>query len=293
MKNFITTVIAIFLLSLTINAQGKKYSNKDHGYNFIAPAGWIVKEETGKCPNIVLSNSDQNIGIIVTAAHSVSLADFLKDEYKMLDFGYIPEGRIQENNGIQVIRLLKTQGDRKTTLDMVLMPLGDNDAIAVIALTGEDTYIPEAHNAVTQILKSVKLSFGRKLKKVFTDTEKALAAQSNQKGSSTSSGGSSPNSVWGNLLAGKKLEYFKNGSSRIFRFCGGGFSQNGESLNSSQNGYGSINTRLTGRWNVQGNTLILRYNDGETAQYDLSQGDDTSGVRLDGQFYAMTEAGCN
>ena len=293
MKKLIISILAIFLLSLIINAQGKKYSNKEHGYNFVAPEGWTDKEEAGKCPSISFTNSEQNIGIIVSASHSNSLSEFLANEYKVLDFGYSPEGRMQENNGIQAIRLLKTQGGAKTIIDTVLMPLGDSDAIVVMAVIRNEADIQEAHNAVTQILKSVKLSFGRKLKKVFTDTEKALAAQSNRQGSSTSSGEASPNSPWGNLLSGRKLEYFKNGSSRIFRFCGGRFSQNGESLNSSQNGYGSINTSLTGRWDVRGNTLILRYNDGDTAEYDLSQGDDTGGVRLDGQFYAMTNAGCN
>lgn len=290
MKKLIISAIALFLLSLAIHAQGKKYSNKDHGYNFIAPAGWTVKEEEGKCPSFTFTNSDQTIAIIVSTAHSASLSEFLRNEYKVLELGFSPVGRIQENNGIQVLRLNKNQ----TTMDAVLMPLGENDAIAVMALIAGEVYFQEAHNAVTQLLKSVKLSFGRKLKKVFADTEKALAAQSTQKGSTASSGSSASNSAWGRMLSGKKLEYFKNGSSRIFRFCGGSFSQGAESLYSSNDGsYGSTNSNLSGRWDVQGNTLILRYNDGDTAEYELSQGEDTNGVRLDGQFYAMTEANCS
>lgn len=295
MRNLIIGVIAIILLSLTINAQGNKYSNKEHGYNFIAPAGWTVKEEAGKCPSFTFTNSDQTIAIIVSTAHSINLSEFLRNEYKVLDLGFSPEGRIQENNGIQAIRLHKIQSGYKTTMDTILMPLGEDDAVAVMALIGGEAYIQEAHNAVTQILKSVKLSFGRKLKKVFTDTEKALASQSNQNGSSsTSNSGVAPNSGWGRMLSGKKLEYFKNGYSRIFRFCGGSFSQNGESLYSSNDGsYGNINNRLSGRWDIQGNKLILRYNDGNIAQYELTQGEDTGGVRLDGTFYAMSAADCS
>lgn len=295
MKNLIISAIILVLLGLTINAQGKKYSNKEHGFNFIAPAGWTVKEEGEKCQSFTFTNSDQTVAIIVSAAHSINLSEFLKNEYKVLDLGFSPEGKIQENNGIQVIRLHKTQGGYKTTLDTVLMPLGEDDAVAVMALIGGEAYIQEAHNAVTQILKSVKLSFGRKLKKAFTDTEKALTAQSNQNGSSTSSGGgAAPNSGWGRMLAGKKLEYFKGGYSRIFRFCGGNFSQGAESLYSSNDGsYGSTNSRLSGRWDIQGNKLILRYSDGNVAEYELSQGEDTGGVRLDGTFYAMTQADCS
>jgi hypothetical protein len=294
MKNLIIGIIALFLLSFTITAQGKKYTNKEHGYNFVAPAGWTLTQEEGeKCLSFSFTNSDKTIAIIVSPAHSVSLSDFLKNEYKVLESGYYPQGRMQENNGVQVLRLLKKQGNLTTTLDTVLMPLGDKDGIAVMALIGGEAYIQEAHNAVTQILKSVKLSFGRKFKQGLNQLEKDLATQSAQSGSSGSSGGSAPNSAWGRMLSGKKLEYFKDGYSRVFRFCGGRFSQNGAELNSSQNGYGSINTSLTGSWNVQGNKLILRYNDGDTAEYELSQGEDTGGVRLDGTFYAMTQADCS
>jgi hypothetical protein len=257
-------------------------------------ADWTLTQEEGeKCLSFSFTNADKTIGIIVSAAHSVSLPDFLKNEYKVLELGFSPDGRVQENNGVQTVRLHKTQNGNRTTLDTILMPLGDNDAVAVMALIGGKAYIQEAHNAVTQILKSVKLSFGRKLKRALMDTEKSLAAQSAQSSSSNSSSGTAPNSAWGRMLSGKKLEYFKNGSSRIFRFCGGRFSQNAESLNSSQNGYGSINTGLTGSWNVQGNKLILHYNDGDTAEYELSQGEDTGEVRLDGTFYAMTQADCS
>lgn len=294
MKNLIISAIILVLLNLAINAQGKKYSNKEHGFNFVAPAGWTVKEEAEKGESYTFTNSDQTVGIIVTAAHSTNLSDFLKNEYKVLNFGFYPDGSIKETNGgIQGLRLIKSKDGRQTTMDAFLMPLGDSDGVAVMALIAGEAYITEAHNAVVQILKSVKLSFGRKLKKAFTDTEKALATQSNQNGSSTSSSGSSPNSAWGRMLSGKKLEYFKNGYSRIYRFCGGSFSQNGESLYSSNDGsYGSINNRLSGRWDVQGNTLILRYNDGTVTNFELSQGDDTGGVRLNGQFYAMTVADC-
>jgi hypothetical protein len=295
MKNLIISAIILVLLSVAINAQGKKYSNKEHGYNFVAPAGWTVKEEAGKCASFTFTNSDKTVGIIVSAAHSVSLSDFLKNEYNVLNLGFSPEGRVQENKGVQGIRLIRNADGNQTTMDAFLMPIGDNDAVAVIALIGGTAYITEAHNAVTQIIKSVKLSFGRKLKKALTDAEKALAAEADRNGSSTSSDNSSPNiqnSNWGRLLAGRKLEYFKDGYSRTYRFCGASFSQNGAALNSSQNGYGSINTSLTGRWDVQGNTLILRYNDGDVANFQLSQGEDTGGVRLDGTFYLMTQADC-
>jgi hypothetical protein len=294
MKNLIISAITLVLLSLAINAQGKKYSNKEHGYNFVAPAGWTAKVEEGKCASFTFTNSDQTIAIIVSAAHGTKLSDFLKNEYKVLNFGFSPEGRIQENNGVQAIRLIKTENGNQLIMDALLKPLGEDDGIAVMAIIGGAAYITEAHNAVVQILKSVKLGFGRRLKEAIIDSEKAGAAQSNQNGSSSSSGGSAPNSAWGKMLSGKKLEYFKNGYSRIFRFCGGSFSQGAESLYSSNDGsYGSTNSRLSGRWDVRGNTLILRYNDGDTAEYELSQGEDTGGVRLDGTFYLMTQADCS
>jgi hypothetical protein len=295
MRNLIISAIILVLLSLAINAQGKKYSNKEHGYNFVAPAGWTLTQEEGeKCLSFSFTNADKTIGIIVSAAHSVSLSDFLKNEYKVLNFGFSPQESIRENNGVQAIRLIKADGGYKTTMDAVLLPLSENDGVAVMTLIGSDAYIQEAHNAVVQILRSVKLSFGRKLKKAFTDMENGLASQSNQNGSSASSGGSSPNSAWGRMLAGKKLEYFKGGYSRIYRFCGGSFSQNGESLYSSNDGsYGNINNRLGGSWDVQGNTLILRYNSGTVTNFELSQGEDTGGVRLDGTFYRMTQADCS
>lgn len=295
MKNLIIGAITLVLLSLAINAQGKKYSNQEHGYNFVAPAGWTVKEEGEKCASFTFTNSDRTVAIIVSAAHSVSLADFLKNEYNVLNLGFSPEGKVKENNGVQGLRLSKTANGSQTTLDTFLKPLGEDDAVVVMAVIGGETYFTEAHNAVIQIIKSVKLSFGRKFKKALTDTEKELAAQSNQNDSSASPDNSSPNnqnSDWGRLLSGKKLEYFKNGYSRTYRFCGNSFSQNGASLNSSQNGNGSINISLTGRWKVQGNTLTLRYNDGNVANFQLSQGADTGGVRLDGTFYLMTAAGC-
>jgi hypothetical protein len=288
--------MVLVLLSLTVSAQGKKFSNKEHGYNFTAPAGWTVKEEEGKCARFTFTNADQTVAIIVSAAHSASLADYLKNEKKVLNLGFSPTGKVQENNGVQGLRLTKTANGYQTTLDTFLLPLGEEDAVAVMALIGGEAYFTEAHNAVLQIIKSVKLSFSRKLKKALTETEKDLAEQSNQNGSSPSPDDSAADgqiSGWGTMLSGKKLEFFKNGYSRTYRFCGGSFSQNGAALNSSQNGYGSVNTSLTGRWSVQGNTLVLRYNDGEVANFQLSQGEDKGGVRLDGTFYRMTATDCS
>ncbi|NJM52528.1 MAG: lipocalin family protein [Blastocatellia bacterium] len=294
MKNLIISAIALFLLSLAINAQGKKYSNKEHSFNFVAPAGWTVSEDSEKCRSFSLTNPNRKIAVIISAAHTLSLAEFLTKEYKVANLGYSPVTRIMEHNGMQGVTLQKTERGYRMMADAVLMPIGDTDAVAAIAIYDGNQNAQEAYNSVVQILRFVKLSFGRKLKKVFADTEKALAAQSTSKSSTTSSVGSSPNSAWGRMLSGKKLEYFKNGSSRIFRFCGGNFSQGAESLYSSNDGsYGSTNSNLSGRWDVRGNTLILRYNDGDTAEYELTQSEDTGGVRLDGQFYAMTEANCS
>lgn len=300
MKNLIISILAIAVLTLSVSADGKKYSNKKHGYNFVAPEGWAVKEKGDDCPTFTLSNSEGTIAVVVSTAHTTDMADYFNNEYKVIDLGFSPVGRVQERNGYQGISFVKNVEGAQMVMNSILKPLGDSDSVVVMAISGRD-YLEEANKYVVKIMNSVKLSFGRRFKTGIQSLERTLEEQ-NRNGSNGGGQSNAPmpasaqSSPWGRVLAGKVLKTFKNGSERVFRFCGGNFSHGYGSLNSSQNGNGSISGNMGGRWDIQGNTLILRYGDGNIANYqlsDLNEGDSYPSVKLDGVVYLTYVADCS
>lgn len=101
---------------------------------------------------------------------------------------------------------------------------------------------------------------------------------------------------WENELGGKQLTYAKTSGSFSDRvdiwFCPSGeYAVRSESSGFSGGGSGTLSTAGEngdyGQWRVDGSTLILRSQNGQVTEYELSKGSDDSVVKLNGRGYLV------
>ena len=99
---------------------------------------------------------------------------------------------------------------------------------------------------------------------------------------------------WKNNLAHKKLTTAKTSGSISDRidiyFCPNGDYAKRTDFVGNSGGFSMANEDYEiGRWTVESGTLILQSDQGNTSQYNLSNGNDGNVIRLNGTGYLVTE----
>ena len=279
MQNLLVGFLAIILVNLAVQAQGNSnsygetFEDSDHGYSFTAPAKWSLEKSEGKCAGVVLANPAETINIVVKPHHSNSLANFVKNESGFAGQGFKQVGDIKElASNMKYVRITKTLNKEEAIVDIIFIPLSNQGGAVVMNFTPTERLSEEAMAYTINIIKSLRYS------------APPVTEQSQPESSPPAPSGGSSNS----FFASKRL-YAESGSSQteILLCPSGSYRKNSNFFFSG----GTSTDFENGRWEMQGNTLILVSNSGEQSTYQV--GSQSGGyIMLNNRRYSISNYSC-
>lgn len=266
MKNiYVSLLVGIFHFQASLAQQTGKVNYEQLGISFTIPTGWAGQETN----DIYLITSQTKAGAILLSIEDYTSQDQMKTD---MEAGYREEGGTDlkpsspisqaGNNtlGIEYTGMLEGQS-AKAYVTGTINPYGQD--VFIMAVTTADIYSDEYKQLAIDLKKSL----------VFAKPEATPASED-----------------WKTLLSGVKLTYMDSYSSNsysaggvsggystenVFDLCSQGFfiyygSDNMTVGGSASSGYSSSSGRGSGQWEVAGNTLRLKFQNGKIWEYELS-----------------------
>ena len=282
MKNLVYCFAILFtFVNSSFAQQSGRIDYKELGVAFTIPEGWVGQETNG----VFLMGSHTKAGVIILAPQEYNSLENLQAEIRK---GYQEAGgtsltpasainAIDQNTVVAELSGTLQWQAAKGFLSGSINPYGQD--IVIMALTTSEMYSDEHRQLVLQVEKSLTFS---------------QPQASND---------------WKSLLSGVKLTYmdsYYSGSytdggvsggystEMVFDLCSAGYfihygSDNMTVGSDVSSGYSSSSSSGSGQWEVVGNTLRLKFNNGKVWEYQLSMQDKK--LHLDGKRYYRTWTG--
>ncbi len=292
MKRVLCFLIAVFsaatLLAVSAGADivepGRRYAGEVMlefpaiGASFTLPAGWIAVLPEGA--ELLIMQNEATGAYLFATGDEMTVAEALGVMGAPIDLGdgvvLKPEGDVTRD-GNQLRNVYAVSGGEGPLFGYVNTIIGDAGiGVSFVGIGPPDD---------TEALKSVVERVGRSLSLVPV----APVAQAQQGGSGT----------WQDELAGRKLTHFftRTGYTEedyMWLCADGRFYHSTQAGGFGGGASGAFASSYGGRWSATGDagagTLVLRYNDGQSATYALSW--DGTKLFLDGKRYFREATDC-
>lgn len=253
-------------------AVDQTFSDPAAGFRFTAPAGW--KNNKGAA-GFAFVNPAQTIIIAVRPHGYNDFVSVIRDT--QLDPGFQFSGRPQDlKAGGKAVRITKQTQDGLGVIDVFVSFSPNGGGVVVMALS-DGANSDAAWNVGLKVSDSV----------VFTKPQQAAVS-------------SSP---WRAALAGKHLLYLYSGNGyfeekHIHLCTSGTFYQTtgsgGFTPNDVDGGSFAARGGKTGRWSAEGDTLLLRFQDGSVGEYNLTKRAASNEIGMNGRrYFVQSNANCN
>ena len=289
MKKNLTLIIAFLFVSFSfcqeiqqdVEYRGQTIlKSTPYGISFMLPSGW-----SGIYPansDFFIMKSQSFDGYIFVATDKMTLEQAKQTMSQPVDLGdgiiFQPKGKVKNNPAQQLEATYNVSGSQNPLSGIIKTIIGEYGwGISFIAASSPKD-INKIHGDLDKIISSLKLTN--------PDQNKPSAS-------------SDSNSPWFEQLNGRKLSHFYTATGYTEEdyiwLCGNGYFY--KSFNSGGFGggaSGAFQSKNGGRWSVSGplqqGTLILMYNDGSTARYQLTH--EETKLFLDGKRYFRETANC-
>jgi hypothetical protein len=269
----ILCITATLILSTSNYSQGAaaagRLSDDAAGYSFVPPSGWLSnKGDEG----FALVNPAKSVVISVRPHAYNDFASVARDTKFEADSEVVGEPRGLKNGG-KSLRVSKRTPQGTGIIDFFVLFSPNGGGVLVMALS--DTANSEmAFNAGSRLADSV----------AFSKPQQSAA------------------SGWQATLTGKHLLYLYSGNGyfeekHIYLCSGGTFVQTtgsgGYTPGDADGGSFAGRGGKRGRWNVNGSTLILQFQDASVGRYSITQRQARNEIGLNGnRYFVKSDAGC-
>ncbi|MEP7075054.1 MAG: hypothetical protein ABI878_04525 [Acidobacteriota bacterium] len=258
-------VVVCCLMFLPCFAQGveERLSDISSGFSFQPPSGWTSdRAEHG----FSFVNRDKTI-LLAVRPHRYNTFEAAVKDTKLDEGTTIVMAPQDLKNGGKFVRLAKQTAGRVAVVDIFVLFSPSGGGVTIIGLSDEKNAI-ESVNAAGAIAKSI----------VFTKPQFPSAISSG----------------WESALSGKHLFYLYSGNGyfeekHIYLCATGVFlqrtGQGGFSSGDVDGPSFSARGGRRGSWSVNGNALVLRFQDASVGQFTLTKRQASNEVGLNGKRY--------
>ena len=263
---FIGLILSCFLLLMPCFAQGSsddRLSDPVAGFSFGPPSGWTGNHSD---EGFSFVNGGKTI-LLVVKPHRYDTFEAAVRDTKLNDGTKVVVEPQDLKNGGKFVRLAKQTSEGVAVVDIFVLFGPNGGGVTIIGLADQKN-ANDSLNAAAAVAKSIE----------FTRPQMPAASASG----------------WQSALAGKHLLYMYSGNGyfeekHIYLCASGSFIQTtgsgGFTPGNSDGGSFAGRGGRRGNWQINGSTLVLRFQDGSVGQFAITRRQAGNEVGLNGNRY--------